>query len=205
VEACREDAEKLLELNMEDLPFVLTEAADALAAHGAARVGDELIAWIEDGYEDFGLVRAIETIARLARDPDLDRERAAAALGPLTKSSWDYLGGPLELALPALGDPVLRHLPLASEEKSDISEWFFLFVAGKIGTERALFAVRRLLPHFADSVSLRELASWLAMLAHPSVLPVMEELCAEARVPAGVLRELEAVRILCGAPDYSHG
>ena len=86
-----------------------------------------------------------------------------------------------------------------------MSEWSFLFVAGKIGTERALFAVRRLLPHLTDSVSPAELAGSLSMLAHPSLLPVMEELCKEAAVPPGVRRELETLRILCGAPDYSHG
>ena len=104
------------------------------------------------------------------------------------------------------GDPVLRHLPLVSEDEADIFEWYFLFVAGKIGTERALFAVRRLLPHLTASLSPVELVSWLSMLAHPSLLPVVEELYEQTEEPPpGLLRELDAFRILCGAPDCSHG
>ncbi|MBN1420001.1 MAG: HEAT repeat domain-containing protein, partial [Planctomycetes bacterium] len=203
LEARRGSSEDLLDLNDVDLPFLAEDLPTALARFGE-EAAEQVIARLGRWGHDFGTVRSVQTIARLARDPMFDRERASAAIAPLLASEWDSIESALERAVPRLGDPILPRMPIGieshesheSDDEAGFSEWRFADVACESGTERALFFVRHFLPRLRAVVEPYDLADCLVLLAHPSVVPVLEEMAASGTGGRAAREALEIVRAL---------
>jgi len=197
VDATRHSLDGLLALNEIDLPMP-DDLPQAIAAFGGAAAAGEMIARVERGGDDHPTLRAMKAIALLARDPALDRERAAAAVTRHLHSDWLHIHVALEKALPRLGDPVLSHI-LRVSKAEDEPGLTFTDTAASIGTERALFLVERLLPRIRIHVRPNHLAAYLARFAHPSLNPVLDDLDREDPENPSIRVSLETVRLLCGA------
>jgi len=202
LEARRGSLDDLIELADVDLPFLDEDLPKEIARFGEEAAG-EVIARVERGGEDFGTVKAIETIGHLASDPAFDRDRAAAAVTSLARSDWDYLSSAFDRVLPRLGDPVLHRLPVESPGTGHHEEWAFAHFASEIGTERALYFVRHFLPRLRAVVEPMELAESLLAFAHPSVIPVLEDLAHRGKEGDAAREALATVRDILesGGPE----
>jgi len=196
IEARRGSLEGLMDLNEIDLPFVEDALPRAIADLGAKGAGEAVIARVARGADDHPTLRALAAAGLLARDPAFDRDRAAAAVVPLLATDWDAMESVLEAVLPRIGDPLLHRIPLADDDRGGNLHSYFIETAREIATERSLYFVRHFLARLRAIVRPVDLAAHLSDLAHPSILPALEELAAAEKAGRTEREALDLVRML---------